>query len=157
MLYDKKESFTKAAQMIKKAMEIVRGKMSPALSKAIVGQLVLEINGSQITAGDATISNDLTQVRVRINANLAAGYVENESEQKAWTFIMTTVRHECLHAFQWLWVARKAGHKGIKRMTDYIATHDYKTSILEIGARMYENENNARMQDFNTDLAIFVA
>ena len=155
-LFDNDKSAEKAIQLFKKAFKIVKGKMSPTLAEAVIGKLVMDVNGNPLVAGDCTISRDLTQVRVRLNVNLAAGYVENEPENKAWKFIMTTVRHECLHAFQWLWVAKKAGHRGIDKMRRYIEEVDYKQSVLEKGAKMYEDEDNASLQDFNTDLAIFV-
>ena len=157
MLYEKKESLNKAIELTKMAMEMTRAKMSKKLSNMITGSLVNSIHGKVTIAGDVTISKDLKQIRVRFNINLFAGYVENESLATAWNFILTTVRHECLHAFQWAWVAKRAGYKGIQKMADYISNHDYATSVLEKGARMYENINNAALQDFETDLAIFVA
>ena len=144
-----------AIEMFKKAVKEIKSKMSPKLAESITFQLMntLKPNGRGLTFGDTTISRDLKESRIRFNLDAVAAYVENEGCSSAWALVQKTVRHESFHAFQWLWVGSKGGHKAIEKLMEYNRVTPYKKNVMEIGAWDYEDPATAKMQNFNEAFA----
>ena len=140
-------------EIVKSAVKMARTKLSESLNNMIQTKAVYQVS---TTGGNCTIAKDFSAIKVEINLFLVEGYYEDYGFDAAYAYAYKTVRHEFAHARQWAYVAKKYGWNGICKMTSYIANHDYKTSILEIGARMYEDPKNAKLQDLK-DLDIFAA
>ena len=140
-------------EIIKEETGLMRKKISKNLSDMI--QYVLWDPQNYKEAGDTTMSKDLKQIRIRLNVRLFRAYFEEVSLEETRQFIRVVIRHETFHAFQWAWVSLKYGYHGIDKMRSYINNHPYETSILEKGAKDYENEKTFVVQDFEKDLKIF--
>ena len=156
MLCTNKQAKNTAIEMFKLAVKQIRAKMSPSLSDKIEIKLMSTMGPKGITSGDCTISTDLKKCRVRFNLDFAAAWVENEGDDAGWKYIIKTVRHECFHAFQWLWIAANGGHKAIQKVLKYIDETPYKESVMEKGAWAYEDPDHAQLQNFDKELAIFL-
>lgn len=158
-LYEKPESLKLAIGIVKEVKRVYVQKISTEISKDVDVIVVDQIDNKLTVGGGVKFFNkakvfgfDLG-LKIEINVNLIAGYLENEGEDKAIEMARRFIRHEYFHVYQYKWLLKHGGIDAVKKAREYESTVKYGTGPLERGAMAYENPKNAKVQNLKEAFA----